>query len=1045
MCKSFFAADVQLKAFENLNIVAGEEVKSEKHESQKSSLNLANLATGLATLGLVDTGPIYTQEIHNKDNYDTTAKSSTIKAGGSITADTGTTNIVGSNLDASGDVTIKADIGGINVASAQELHNASSLDKKVEVKLTDIFTASADAFTNAHKMDDTKLKINVASATFDESTTSAQSVTNVGSSITSGKNVTLDSSDDIAIKGSDVTAKDTLTLTSTTGNIAITESVDTTNTQSSEKHASAEVNLVVQNEYVEAAVAVDSAVKAAEQLKQTKEDYSNYKREVKKLEASLETLQTQYKEKVPGIDYSDIEDLKEVISNTKEDEKYYLAAITLATADLASKTAAVASQGAAAAASTGTLGFSAGISLEMQGSKTSTDTSVTHSNASNLNASNIAINTDTTADTSVTISGSNLNATDTLNIATHDLNVRSSVDTATMNSDSKQINGSITMSVYGGGASGASLGYGENHATSESETNHNSNLLANTMNINVTNDANFKGATVRADETLNLTVGNNLNVESVRDSSTSASHGMNASLGVSAGGNNTSLSGANASIGSNNSRSSEKQTVLTSLTGDNVNITVGENTNLKGSLIAAGSTDENGVFQDNNNLNLSTKTLTFENSTNTKSSNSQGLGIGAGVNQQGDVSSVSAQVSTGTSYERTKTLATLGTGTITISNKENSDDLARLNTDTTQVDKSLFKTDTGTSASGTLDTRLLTAEGRAQIKEDYEKTKRLGEAAYETATMDSVSIIADQADGQTSFAERLNDKEALAQASKIIASQENTQLLATLTNPNATDEEKTQAYQNIVSALSEQMGISTSEVKLILSNTEKGGYSPATDTTYIATNAQATSGDAANTLAHETSHSADAIRDAGIQTTQDYTTNREEYATLTGDDFQRYLNNAMENNGYDSLNTITDNRYGTTTTSPILQNNTVEFNSLEDALFRMSDPRLNVFYGTKTGISPEEKAGFIQGVKNVNTFSTVGSIGLVRSNPRLAAFFGLTGLITEGMLWSFGDTNFGEITRGQIIDQLPGESPKAKIVKEVTKEVSKQVLPIDKN
>ena len=30
--------------------------------------------------------------------------------------------------------------------------------------------------------------------------------------------------------------------------------------------------------------------------------------------------------------------------------------------------------------------------------------------------------------------------------------------------------------MYGGGASGASLGYGENHATSESETNHNSNL-----------------------------------------------------------------------------------------------------------------------------------------------------------------------------------------------------------------------------------------------------------------------------------------------------------------------------------------------------------------------------------------------------------------------------------------------------------------------------------------------------------------------------------------------------------------------------------------
>jgi filamentous hemagglutinin len=176
------AADVQLRAFENLNIIAGEEVTSEKHVREKTSFN----PLGLLNLVGIDAGPIYTQDIHNKDNYDTTAKSSTIKAGGSITADTGTTNIIGSNLNAGGDVAITADIGGINIASAQELHNASSLDKKVEVKLTDVFTSSADAFTNAHKMDDTKLKFNVASATLDESTTTAQGVTNVGSSITSG-------------------------------------------------------------------------------------------------------------------------------------------------------------------------------------------------------------------------------------------------------------------------------------------------------------------------------------------------------------------------------------------------------------------------------------------------------------------------------------------------------------------------------------------------------------------------------------------------------------------------------------------------------------------------------------------------------------------------------------------------------------------------------------------------------------------------------------------------------------------------------------------
>ena len=238
------------------------------------------------------------------------------------------------------------------------------------------------------------------------------------------------------------------------------------------------------------------------------------------------------------------------------------------------------------------------------------------------------------------------------------------------------------------------------------------------MNILASNDATFKGSSVRADDTLNLNVANNLTVESVRDSSSSASHGMNASMGVSVGGNNSSLSGANASVGMNNSRSSEKQTVLTSLTGNTVNITTGENTHIKGALVAAGTTDDKGTFQDNNNLNLSTKTLTFENLANTKSSNSTGLGMGAGVSGNG-ISSVSAQLSTGTSYERTKTLATLGNGNINITDSVNSDEMDRLNRDTTNITKSLVKTSTGTSVDATLDTRMLTKEGRAQINQQY--------------------------------------------------------------------------------------------------------------------------------------------------------------------------------------------------------------------------------------------------------------------------------------------------------------------------------------
>ena len=66
-----------------------------------------------------------------------------------------------------------------------------------------------------------------------------------------------------------------------------------------------------------------------------------------------------------------------------------------------------------------------------------------------------------------------------------------------------------------------------------------------------------------------------------------------------------------ANFGINNSNYQEKQTILTSITGNKVNIDVGGNTNLKGSLVAAGSFDENGNFIDNKQLSMATETLIY--------------------------------------------------------------------------------------------------------------------------------------------------------------------------------------------------------------------------------------------------------------------------------------------------------------------------------------------------------------------------------------------------------------------------------------------------
>ncbi|MDD3325402.1 MAG: hemagglutinin repeat-containing protein [Sulfurospirillaceae bacterium] len=336
------------------------------------------------------------------------------------------------------------------------------------------------------------------------------------------------------------------------------------------------------------------------------------------------------------------------------------------------------------------------------------------------------------------------------------LHVSSSTDTTTSKQESKDLSGTLSMTMYGGGSGmGASLGYGEGHSTSDSTTNTNSELLAKNITITTTNDASFKGATVQADDTLNVKVGGDLNVESQRDSSSSNSKGFNVSVSASLGGdkdytsssraqqntlNNTvgarvgdGLGSTGASYGANAGTTQSKQTVLTSLTGENVNVEVENNTHVKGALIAAGETNEQGTFQDNGNLNLSTGTLTFANSTNSQYSSSNSYSVGTnigyttGKNTQTNVEETTGKVNSSTlslsnemGYSRSKTLATVGEGTLHVKDTENSDELTRLNRDTSKVSKELYSGSVGTSVSATLDHRLLSEVERKEIKQEYE-------------------------------------------------------------------------------------------------------------------------------------------------------------------------------------------------------------------------------------------------------------------------------------------------------------------------------------
>lgn len=83
-------------------------------------------------------------------------------------------------------------------------------------------------------------------------------------------------------------------------------------------------------------------------------------------------------------------------------------------------------------------------------------------------------------------------------------------------------------------------------------------------------------------------------------------------------------------------------------------------------------------------------------------------------------------------YSGTKTRATLGTGEITIKDIANSDDLTRLNSDTTKLHHDLYKGELSSHVEAQLDTRLLTKEGQAQLKQEYKDMNKNMKTIAET-------------------------------------------------------------------------------------------------------------------------------------------------------------------------------------------------------------------------------------------------------------------------------------------------------------------------
>lgn len=974
--------NINMEAVDHLLITAGEVVNNSERWSKKS--------------GIGSGGNLYGSKEHKSGEGVTSTQASTLVAGGNVTGRAGSGEIVGSDMSGGQGVNITTDMGDIDVKAGRTSVESYSYDKEMSVGLGDMLEGLSRP-DQLVKNQDGRATVKLADAKYDKVDTKTNYTEMRGSRIDSDGDVTLvATAGSVNVIGSDITAdadqdgNGTLGLAGATG-VNVKEATETYETQTKEIHGEAELSFVVQHQAAEVAKAVIAVDEAKDKLEQAKKDYKNYERNVDQLEEQLDQLEADYANKVPGVNYDDLLELRELVGDVKEDKEWYQAGIALAAVNLTSATTALIQQTAAAAQSTATWGFNAGLQLDIDASKTDSQLKTTTAVASNLSGNNIVIQTGTangngqldTKGTQTTISGSHLNAKDRISIQTGDLNLLASKNTSESSTETEHGHITAQMTVYGasGGAS-VNGSYDRNKNSDRSTSHNNSTLTADNIDLQVSGDANIRGANVHANNHLQTDIAGNLNLESVQDRSNSRNTGAGVSGGVSFGGNGD-VSGVNGGINNSNGMSVTRETVLTSLTsGGTADVNVQGHTQITGALLA--TINEDGG--DRNQLNFNTGSLSTTDLRNIKQTTQTSAGISANlsVGEAKDINPREGQPTaegangkalyantSNVTYANTnengasKTLATLGHGNITVggvqfekdgelteAGKANGSPLIAVNRDTQNTEKELWNSEQSQTVDATLDHRLLSSDGRKEIKEDFKRTE-IGIDAIGNLAKNSVSLTG-KGEGETSLRQHMMDSQDFFTATKVFASNpKNEEHIKAINSGTATPEEKDKAYTALANSIAQQMGVDPVQAMTLVQdhynlNTRnydgttinqqiQGAYAqdPLNQHTgkkegliFLVDDNIANTTDAVKILGHETSHHIDANRNANAPDTETYHNNRENYADIMGMATADYVNFNFASNGYSALG-ATNARNGSTSNSATVIVNNARFNRLD--------------------------------------------------------------------------------------------------------------------
>jgi len=889
--------------------------------------------------------------INNSIEYTTTGS-------GSVIIQAGSAEVIGSDVVASDNIVAKTDVGSIEVRAMETNSTSYTKDEDIKIGVKDALKGLVNPLL-AVEFSGRGVSVNLGEATYDKVDVETESTHHVGSNLHADGTVALISEEDIVIEGSNVSAGEDVVLDAQ-GDVKVVEAKDSSSTKTKETHAKAEVSVSATHSSLALANALKEVKEAKEQLQQAKRDYKRYKRDLKRQKKNLAKLKQELAEGKAGVTQEDIDELSELIEDIEGDKKYYIASISTATANLSSKITLAYQATAGVATSAGTLGFSASLDLDIDGTKSETSSSSTRSVGSNISAGNSVkvttgrvlldengeVRRDANGEilrdkngTSVTIKGSNIYANDTIDIKTEELNILASQDESSSQTDSTHINGHASVSTSGGVS--VSMSGDKSHSRNSQTTHTNSTLNAKNIKLNSTKDTNIKGANIHGTDSTTLDVGGDLNVASVQERTKSSNHSMGASAGVSGSGGD--VSGVNGGANTSNGRSSTKTTLLTTVTGGTLTVNVKGNTDNRGALVASGEFNSSGEFVDNGKLSLNTGTFTHSDLTNRENSSSTSASLNVNTSLSGkkvnpndptskdekDVKINTSQVnaSNNSHSSKSKSLATIGEGNITIGGERATEDRT-LNRDVDKTDKEIYDVNrTKANINLTVDHRLLSKEGHKAIKEDIERTNRLGESIYDVATKDAFKV--------KDTIDHIDEVQKELDVQKAMALEGGGKYIEALEGKNSTPEEKQEALTKYAEIYARIYGISIEKAKVIAI----GKYAPkgathnqeGNNNIYINDDAQGGATDYGRTMGHEVTHArinqgTTRDRSEGVDEATGHRLN-EEYADTMGN----YSAEGLEftNNTYTNNAPITQNSHSNTHSgngdSETIKKNTKEF------------------------------------------------------------------------------------------------------------------------